>query len=1159
MKNTNDHSLVILKSIGEGVITTNSNGAITFMNESAEQLTGWKQSESLNQPLEKIYNLTNEETGLRFENIVTRILREGKIIEFENNTLLETKDARKIIISNNGAPIRNNDEEIIGAVLVFRDITEKKKAEAKLLETLKEISDYKYAMDESSIIGITDQKGLIKHVNENFCKISQYSEQELIGQDHRIINSGFHSKEFMKNLWTTIANGKVWRGEVKNKAKDGTYYWVDATIVPFLNEAGKPFQYVAIRNDITERKKAEEELKQSDNLHRELIENIADAIILINEKLEIIYQSPSVTRITGLVIEDATNKTVIDFIHPDDIPTCLQFFQDVFASPGVPLQNSFRILHKQGHYIWIEGTITNLLNDESVKAFVVNYRDITERKKAEEELRKLSQAVEQSPATVIITDTEGNIEYVNKKFITITGYSKDEVIGKNPRILKTGYTPAIEYKNLWERITSGLEWRGELHNKKKNGELYWQSALISPIKDEEGMITNFLAVKEDITEKKKAEEVLKEYKHFFYNSNDLSCIANTDGYFELLNPNFSKHLGYTNDELTANPFLIYVHPDDIDATLLEVEKLKGGALTINFVNRYKKKDGSYLWLDWNTTPDPVTGKLYAIARDITERKKTEQELIIREKKLNEAQSLAKVGSWGWNLQTGEIIFSDEMFKIFGLNKETCAPRMELIFDLIHPDDKENVLNKLNNPQNLKSEEPNRYRIITPAGEIKTIETRRSTRQNNNGDIVFLSGTMQDITETAKLESDLLMREEKLKEAQSLAKVGSWELNLETGETLRSDELFKLLEIQKDDDTVGNALLLNFVHPDDKKRISGSLSNVRAGMPIEPERFRIITRNGTIKHVETRGRTEKNNKGEIIKLYGTVQDITETINLENEKNEIQERVMTRLEENVIERTRELELKNKGITDSINYAKRIQTGLLTRDTQLSELFSSSFILSQACDIISGDFFWCYERRNKKFIAVADCTGHGVPGALMSMIGNNLLNQIVVDEHIENPVEILEELDKRVWDAVKGDLEDVRDGMDIALVIVDSHFKEIYFAGALRPLFVANENGRVEEITGTRNSIGGGKSEGKKVFEAKRFPTTKRQRLYLTSDGYYSQFGGVEGKKFMKSQFKKTLEELQVLPLQEQKKMLEQKLAEWQGTNFRVDDVMVVGLEL
>jgi PAS domain S-box-containing protein len=138
-----------------------------------------------------------------------------------------------------------------------------------LERSLKELADIKFALDQSTIVAITDQRGIINYVNDQFCRISKYSHDELIGQDHRIINSGFHPKDFIRELWTTIASGKVWKGELRNRAKDQSIYWVDTTIVPYINSDGKPYQYVAIRHDITQRKLAEAQvLEQAAQLQR---------------------------------------------------------------------------------------------------------------------------------------------------------------------------------------------------------------------------------------------------------------------------------------------------------------------------------------------------------------------------------------------------------------------------------------------------------------------------------------------------------------------------------------------------------------------------------------------------------------------------------------------------------------------------------------------------------------------------------------------------------------------------------------------------------------------------------------------------------------------------------------------------------------------------
>jgi serine phosphatase RsbU (regulator of sigma subunit) len=262
--------------------------------------------------------------------------------------------------------------------------------------------------------------------------------------------------------------------------------------------------------------------------------------------------------------------------------------------------------------------------------------------------------------------------------------------------------------------------------------------------------------------------------------------------------------------------------------------------------------------------------------------------------------------------------------------------------------------------------------------------------------------------------------------------------------------------------------------------------------------------------------------------------------------------------IAEQKQEIETKNKNITESIEYARNIQEGILP-DPQLFRTFAESFVFYKPKDIIGGDFYWMAQKGNVSVLAVADCTGHGVPGALMSMIGHNLLNQVVNEMGIIEPDKILHFLNQGIHRIFNQNKTGRRtyDGMDIALLTIDKAKEEVQFASAMRPAFYF-QRGELHKLEPNKNPIGGIEAD-EAIFTAQTIPYKPGDSFYLFSDGFADQFGGPDGRKFMMRRFRELIVSIAHLPMKKQFEEIEQAFLVWQGFLEQVDDVLILGIRI
>ena len=584
-------------------------------------------------------------------------------------------------------------DHLVSAVTVRARRARQNAAVRQQLEsTLYEREREHLALDHHAIVSIADRAGKITYANDKFCEISGYSRGELLGQNHRIVKSGEHPPTFYQSLWRTIAGGIVWQGEVCNRRKDGSTYWVESTITPFLDSEGKPYQYVSLRTDITHVKAAEATLRRQGEMQRLIAEAGADLLAASAAEMDAVIDR---------VLQRSGEHLGADRAYLFRFAECGTRMSNTheWCAEGIEPQRDVQDMPLAMAPWWRAQIVTGGM------IVVPDVADLPAEAAAEKALFEAQQI---------------------QSLFALPLQKKGKPYGF------VGF----------DAVRSRRDWTPEE---------------IEPLKLMADIISSALA-------RKRAEQAAESHKErlrrgqLFANIGTWEWDIQTGELFwtERIAPLFGHPEG--DLETSYDNFLAVIHPDDRQAVTDAVNACVERDVPYEIEHRVVWPDGSVRWLlERGAVVRDAAGKplqMLGVVQDIDARKRAELALAERERQLREAQALASIGNWTADLVTGELSWSDEIYRIFGHEPGSFAPSVEVFHAAVHPDDRALVV-----ASERQAERNGRHdvvhRIVRPNGTVRHVHELAQAQTDAAGIMICLSGTVQDITEQVEVERALI--------------------------------------------------------------------------------------------------------------------------------------------------------------------------------------------------------------------------------------------------------------------------------------------------------------------------------------------------------------------------------------------------------------------
>ncbi len=518
----------LLNTLSDGVYATDLEGRLTFMNAAAEKKLGWQESELIGQKVhEKVGCLQSDGSALPIGDTPhLRVIGGG--VSVQDNGLFAGRDGSQIPVEYRSSPILQNGK-ISGALVSFQDTSlhieaanKLRQANDRLRATLRELEFQQKALDEHAIVSIADSDGRIIYVNRKFSEISQYSPEELMGHDHRILNSGYHPQAFFREMWRVMECGQVWHGEVKNRRKDGTFYWVESTIVPFMDEMGRPERYISVRTDITARKQIEEQMSEQRAFYERISETMGEGIYVQDASGHCTYLNSEAEHLLGWTREEFLGKHVHDTIHTvtaqgeplpaEDCPILIAVRHN-----GDWQGDDQVFVRRDGTRFPVEATSRAIIRDGVSYGSVVAFADITERKNNELFVRlaqeRLNLALEGSGLALWDWDIASDRVYLSDRWSLMMGGEQLDVVLSSDQLLALVHPDEREIvESSLIGVLKGLTefYSVEFRVRRQDGSWVWIHTHGKVVeRGADGRVTRMTGTNADITERREAEEALR--------------------------------------------------------------------------------------------------------------------------------------------------------------------------------------------------------------------------------------------------------------------------------------------------------------------------------------------------------------------------------------------------------------------------------------------------------------------------------------------------------------------------------------------------------------------------------------------------------------------------------------------------------------------------